>query len=61
MSGDSDELLAEVRGDLEELKACFEELIAVADSEGHTEISNYAQEQVLDIAKSIWMLSATLD
>ena len=61
MSGDSDELLAEVRGDLEELKGCFEELIAVADSEGHTEISNYAQEQVLDIAKSIWMLSATLD
>jgi starvation-inducible DNA-binding protein len=61
MSGDSDELLAEVRSDLEELKACFEELIAVADSEGYSEISNYAQEQVLDIAKSIWMLSATLD
>ena len=61
MSGDSDELLAEVRGDLEELKGCFEELIAVADSEGHTEVSNYGQEQVLDIAKSIWMLSATLD
>ena len=61
MAGDSEELLAEVRTDLEELKGCFEELIAVADSEGHTEISNYAQEQVLDIAKSIWMLSATLD
>ena len=61
MSGDSEELLAEVRSDLEELKGCFEELIAVADSEGHLEISNYAQDQVLDIAKSIWMLSATLD
>jgi starvation-inducible DNA-binding protein len=61
MSGDSDTLLAEVRSDLEELKASFEELIAVADFDGHTEISNYAQEQVLDIAKSIWMLSATLD
>ena len=61
MTGDSDTLLAEVRTDLEELKGSFEELIAVADSEGHLEISNYAQEQVLDIAKSIWMLSATLD
>jgi starvation-inducible DNA-binding protein len=61
ISGSSDELLAEVKADLEELKACFEELIAVADSEGHLEISNYAQDQVLDIAKSIWMLSATLD
>jgi len=60
MSGDSDTLLAEVRNDLEELKGCFEELIAVADSEGHLEISNYAQEQVLDIAKSIWMLDSTL-
>ena len=60
ISGSSDELLAEVRGDLEELKACFEELIAVADSEGHLEISNYAQDQVLDIAKSIWMLDSTL-
>ena len=61
MSGDSDTLLAAVKYDLEELKGCYEELIAVADSEGHLEISNYAQDQVLDLAKSIWMLSATLD
>lgn len=61
MAGSSDELLAEVRGDLEQLKGCFEELIAVADSEGYSEVSNYGQEQVLDIAKSIWMISATLD
>jgi DNA-binding ferritin-like protein len=50
-----------VRTDLELLKECFEELMAVADSEGHLEISNYAQDQILDIAKSIWMISATLD
>jgi starvation-inducible DNA-binding protein len=59
--GTADELLADVRADLEQLKGSFEELIAVADAEGHLEISNYAQEQVLDIAKSIWMLNSTLD
>jgi starvation-inducible DNA-binding protein len=59
--GSADELLADVRADLEQLKGCFQELMSVADAEGHLEISNYAQDQVLDIAKSIWMLSSTLD
>jgi DNA-binding ferritin-like protein len=35
--------------------------MAVAAHEGHEEIANYAQDQVLDLAKSIWMLDATLD
>jgi DNA-binding ferritin-like protein len=61
IEGDADELLNSVRDDLEQLKGCYEELMAVADSEGHEEISNYAQDQILDIAKSIWMLSSTLD
>ena len=61
IEGDADELLEAVRTDLEQLKDCYEELMAVADSEGHAEISNYAQDQILDIAKSIWMLSSTLD
>ena len=61
IEGDADELLELVRTDLEQLKGCYEELMAVADDEGHAEISNYAQDQVLDIAKSIWMLSSTLD
>jgi len=61
IEGDADELLEAVREDLELLKGCYEELMAVADSEGHAEISNYAQDQILDIAKSIWMLSSTLD
>ncbi len=61
IEGDADELLNAVRDDLEQLKGCYEELMAVADSEGHEEISNYAQDQILDIAKSIWMLNSTLD
>ena len=61
MSGSADELLAAVCEDLEQLKACYQELMTVADSEGHEEISNYAQDQILDIAKSIWMLTSTLD
>jgi len=61
IEGDADELLELVRTDLEQLKDCYQELMAVADDEGHAEISNYAQDQILDIAKSIWMLSSTLD
>ncbi len=59
--GSADEMLASVRDDLEHLKECYQELMAVADEEGHQEIANYAQEQILDIAKSIWMLDSTLD
>ena len=54
-------LKRELKGHSDLTSYSFEELIAVADSEGHLEISNYAQDQVLDLAKSIWMLSATLD
>lgn len=61
IQGDADELLSLVRQDLDILKQCYQELQAVADLEGHAEISNYAQDQILDIAKSIWMLTSTLD
>jgi hypothetical protein len=61
IEGTADELLESVREDLEHLKDCYEELMAVADDENHAEISNYAQDQILDIAKSIWMLNSTLD
>jgi DNA-binding ferritin-like protein len=60
VEGNADELLATVRDDLDHLKGCYEELIAVADAEGHKEIANYAQDQVLDLAKSIWMIDSTL-
>jgi DNA-binding ferritin-like protein len=61
IEGDADELLELVKEDLELLKDSYESLRAVADEEGHAEISNYAQDQILDIAKSIWMLTSTLD
>ena len=59
--GSADEMLASVRDDLDHLKGCYEELMVIAEEEGHQEIANYAQEQILDIAKSIWMLDSTLD
>jgi len=61
IEGSADELLETVRGDLELLKGSYEELMAVSEGEGHEEIANYAQDQILDLAKSVWMLSATLD
>lgn len=60
MVGSADELLAEVRSDLEQLKGCYEELMRVSEDEGHEEISNYAQERILALAKHIWMLDSTL-
>jgi DNA-binding ferritin-like protein len=61
VAGTADELLATVRDDLDHLRGCYEELMTVAEDEGHREIANYAQDQILDIAKSIWMLDSTLD
>jgi len=59
--GSADELLATVRDDLDHLRGCYEELMTTAEDEGHREIANYAQDQILDIAKSIWMLDSTLE
>jgi len=61
VDGSSEELLGTVRDNLADLKGCYEELMAVAGAEGHEEIANYAQDQVLDLAKSLWMLDSTLD
>jgi len=58
--GDSEELLADVRNDLDQLKACYEELMVVANDEKHEEIGNYAQDRILALAKFIWMLDSTL-
>jgi len=57
---DADGFLHGVKDDLELLKGTYEGLMAVAEKDGYEEIANYAQEQILDIAKSIWMLNATL-
>ena len=61
IEGKADSLLSDVLSDLESLLIDFKELIDVADSEGYAEIGNYAQDQALDLEKSIWMLRATLD
>ena len=60
ISGTADDLLDEVKTDLEQLKGCYAELISVTDAEEYLEISNYAQERVLALAKHIWMLDSTL-
>lgn len=60
LEGDSFILISAVRDDLDQLKTSYQELMDVAEMEGHQEIANYAQDRVLAIAKHIWMLDATL-
>jgi DNA-binding ferritin-like protein len=59
--GSADSLLEDVRADLEQLKADHEELMMVAEDDGHKEIANYAQDRILTLAKYIWMLDSTLE
>ena len=61
LSGTSDHLLQMVMEDLEHLRDEYRDLMQIADEEGLDEIANYAQDQVLDLEKSIWMLRATLE
>lgn len=61
MEGTADEMLMSVMMDLEHLLADFKELIVIAAEEGLEEVSNYAQDQALDLEKSIWMLRSTLE
>jgi DNA-binding ferritin-like protein len=61
IEGTSDYLLEQVMMDLEHLLDDFKTLIMIADSEGYDEIGNYAQDQALDIEKSIWMIRVTLE
>lgn len=58
--GTADDLLQGVYSDLEELCESYKKLMAEADSEGHVEISNYAQDRILAINKHCWMLKSTL-
>jgi DNA-binding ferritin-like protein len=60
IEGSADELLEAVMMDLEHLLEDFKLLISIASDEGLEEVSNYAQDQALDIEKSIWMLRSTL-
>jgi DNA-binding ferritin-like protein len=59
--GDADTLLEDVRADLVQLKGDHEELMQVAEEDGHKEIANYAQDRILQLARYIWMLDSTLE
>jgi len=61
IEGSADTLLETVMMDLEHLLTDYKTLIVTADAEGMEEISNYAQDQALDLEKSIWMLRSTLE
>ena len=61
IEGSADILLESVMMDLEHLLDDYKALIVIASSEGLEEISNYGQDQALDLEKSIWMLRSTLD
>jgi len=61
IEGSADELLEAVMMDLQHLLEDFKALIVIANDEEFEEISNYAQDQALDLRKSIWMLRSTLD
>ena len=61
IEGSADDLLMQVQFDLEMLLDDFKELIAIADDEGLDEVANYAQDQALDLEKSLWMLRVTLE
>jgi len=61
IEGKADTLLETVMMDLEHLLSDYKELILIAGLEELEEISNYAQDQALDLEKSIWMLRSTLE
>jgi len=61
IEGSADELLETVMMDLEHLLEDYKALIVIATEEGLDEVGNYAQDQALDLEKSIWMLRSTLE
>lgn len=62
VEGSADDLLMLVLDDLEQLKGSYEQLMEVSDEDEpeHEEISNYAQERILALAKHIWQFKSTL-
>jgi DNA-binding ferritin-like protein len=60
IEGTADELLNAVLDDLEVLRDEYIKFQKTAADDGHDELANYAQDQILDLNKSIWMLTSTL-
>jgi DNA-binding ferritin-like protein len=61
IEGNADTLLETVMMDLEHLLEDYKALIIIAEVDGLEEISNYAQDQALDLEKSIWMIRSTIE
>ena len=61
IEGTADTLLETVMMDLEHLLIDYKDLILIASAEDLEEISNYAQDQALDLEKSIWMIRSTIE
>jgi len=58
--GTSDELLAQVRQALVDLRDDFVDLREAADEDELDHIANYADEQVTALSRHIWFISSTL-
>jgi len=61
IEGTADTLLETGMMDLEHLLDDYKALIVIAAEEELEEVSNYAQDQALDLEKCIWMLRSTLE
>jgi DNA-binding ferritin-like protein len=59
--GDCDELLRTVLASLEAMIEQYHELNDAAEAVNYIDISNFAQDQIAQIAKFRWMLEATLE
>ena len=61
VTGDAIELLQSVYNDLEIMIDLYQDLNVVAEEEYHSEISNFAQDQLGLLRKSCWMLRSVLE
>ena len=61
VEGDADELLQMVYDDLEVMIDLYQDLNQVAEEERHSEISNFAQDQMSKLRKQCWQLRSVLE
>ena len=61
VEGSADDLLNTVLEDQLELIECYREVITAAEDEGAVEVSNYAQDRLLQHDTYVWQLRSTLD
>jgi len=58
--GTSQDFLEQVRADLIKLTGLYQELVRVADDDDADDISDFAQGEIRQLNKFLWMLDATL-